>query len=110
MPIFGVAPIEQEPEETMIFWSVREAKFDQENDISRHLVGYIPRKGTGRVTSAIQEFDRKSMTVKTRSGRIYHLSGSPGFINDAEYVWLHWKSFNGVKEEADVTDQYCFLH
>jgi ATP-dependent Lon protease len=108
MPLFGVASIEQEPEETIIFWSVREAKFDQKSELSRHLVGYVPRKGMGRVSSAIQEFDRQSMTAKTRSGRIYHLSGSPGFSNDAEYVWLQWQSFNGVKEEIDVTDQYGF--
>lgn len=110
MPIFGVAPIDQEPEETMVFWSVREVTFDQGTDRSQHLVGYIQRKGIGRVTSAIQEFDRNTMTIKTLSGRIYHLEGHPGFNSGAEYVWSHWKSFNGAKDETDVTNQYCNLH
>lgn len=110
MHIFGVAPIDQEPEETIVFWSVREVIFGSGTDRSRHLVGYVPRKGTGRVSSAIQQFDPKSMTVKTRSGRVYHLKGHPGFHDEAEYVWSHWKSFNGAKDETDVTNQYCALH
>ncbi len=110
MPIFGVAPIDQEPEETMVFWSVREVSFDQGTDRSQHLVGYIPRKGTGRVSSAIQEFDRNAMTAKTRSGRVYHLKGHPGFHDDAEYVWSLWKSFNDAQKESDVTNQYGVLH
>jgi hypothetical protein len=110
MPIFNVAPIQQESEETIVFWSVREVGFGQETDRSRHLVGYIPSKGTGRVTSAIQQFDPKSMTIKTRSGRIYHLKGHPGFNDDVEYVWLQWKSLNGAQEASDVTSQYCILH
>ena len=110
MPIFGAAPIDQEPEETIVFWSVREVIFGQETDRSRHLVGYVHKKGAGRVSSAIQQFDPESMTIRTKSGRIYHLQGQPGFNADAEYVWSLWKSFNDAQKESDVTNQYCILH
>lgn len=110
MPIFSIAPIEQEPEETIVFWSVREVIFGQEADKSHHLVGYIHREHSGRVTSAIQEFDRDSMTVKTKSGRVYFLKGQPGFNADAEYVWNKWKAINDARDEVDVTNQYWVMH
>jgi ATP-dependent Lon protease len=110
MPIFAVAPVHEEPEETIMRWSIREVLFDAHNDKSHHLVGYISRQGKGRVTSAIQSFDRDTMRIKTRSGRVYQLDGPPGFDPDAEYVWAQWKALNHVREEADVTDHYSWLH
>jgi hypothetical protein len=110
MPIFSVAPVYYEPEETIMRWSIREALFDDSTDKSRHLVGYILRKSKGRVTSAIQSFDRDKMRIKTASGRLYQLEGQPGFDPDAEYVWKHWKTFNDVMEEIDVTHEYRLMH
>ncbi|MGZ4955092.1 MAG: AAA family ATPase [Methylobacter sp.] len=110
MPIFSVAPVHEEPEETIICWSVREALFNDSHDKSRHLIGYIPRKGKGRVTSAIQSFDRETMRIKTTSGRIYQLEGQPGFDPDAEYVWTQWKALNEVRDEDDVTQEYGLMH
>jgi ATP-dependent Lon protease len=106
MPVFAVAPVHEEPEETISRWSVREAQFDAPHDQSRHLVGYVARKGKGRVTSAIQSFDRDTMRIQTRSGRVYQLAGPPGFDPDAEYVWAHWKALNQVRDETDVTPEY----
>jgi hypothetical protein len=110
MPIFSVASVDEEPEETIMRWSIREVLFDDSTDKSRHLVGYILRKGKGRVTSAIQSFDRDKMRIKTTSGRLYQLEGQPGFDPDAEYVWTHWKKFNDVLEESDVTHEYRLMH
>jgi hypothetical protein len=110
MPIFKVAPVHQEPEEVMTRWSVREAQFDDLNDQSRHVIGYIARKGKGRVSSAIQSFDRNKMRITTGSGRVYQLDGPPGFDPDAEYVWSHWKALHDVREETDVTQEYGWMH
>jgi ATP-dependent Lon protease len=110
MPVYGVAPVHEEPEETIMRWSIREARFDASNDQSRHLVGYVARKGKGRATSAIQSFDRDKMRITTSSGRVYQLEGPPGFDPDAEYVWAHWKALNQVREEIDVTQEYRLLH
>jgi hypothetical protein len=110
IPILAVAPVDEEPEETMMRWSIREAQFDDPNDQSRHVVGYVARKGKGRVSSAIQSFDREKMRIKTRSGRVYQLDGPPGFDPDAEYVWAHWKALNQVRDETDVTQEYRLMH
>jgi ATP-dependent Lon protease len=110
MPIFAVAPVHEEPEETISRWSIREARFDEPNDQSRHVVGYVDRKGKGRVSSAIQSFDRDTMRIQTRSGRVYQLDGPPGFDPDAEYVWSHWKTLNQVRDERDVTQEYRLMH
>ncbi|WP_333875758.1 AAA family ATPase [Methylobacter sp.] len=110
MPIFSVAPIYEEPKETIVRWSIREALFKDSHDKSRHLIGYIARKCAGRVTSAIQSFDRETMRIKTTSGRIYQLEGQPGFDPDAEYVWAQWKALNEVRDEVDVTHEYRLMH
>lgn len=106
MPISTIAPVWQEPEESIVRWSVREVLCGDSSERTRHLVGYIARRGSGRVTSPIQSFDRDKMTIITRSGRVYRLEGQPGFNADAEYVWAHWKVLNDVQEEVDVTDHY----
>jgi ATP-dependent Lon protease len=110
MPVYSVAPVHEEPEEAMMRWSVREARFSNVNDQSRHLVGYIARKGKGRVSSAIQSFDRDHRRITTSSGRVYQLVGPPGFDPDAEYIWRYWKTLNHVREEKDVTQEYGLLH
>lgn len=110
MPIFGVAPVELEPNETIIYWSIREVTFGQEAGKSRHLIGYISKQGVGRVTSAIQDFDHNAMTIKTSSGRVYFLKNQPGFNADAEYVWRKWKAFNDARDEVDVTNEYWIAH
>lgn len=110
MSIFGVASVHEEPEESIIHWSVHEASYSNSSDKTHHLVGYIARQRLGRVSSAIQVFDREKMLIKTRSGRVYHLKGQPGFNSDADYVWSHWKAINAVKNDVNVTDQYCLVH
>jgi ATP-dependent Lon protease len=110
MPVFGVASVQEEPEESMIHWSIHEVSYNDSSDKTHHLVGYIARQRLGRVSSAIQAFDRDKMLIKTRSGRIYHLKGQPGFNPDADYVWSHWKAINAVKGDVNVTDQYYLIH
>jgi ATP-dependent Lon protease len=110
MPLFNIASVQEEPEESMIHWSVHEVSCNDSSNKTHHLVGYIARQRLGRVSSAIQAFDRDKMCVKTRSGRIYHLEGQPGFNSDADYVWARWKAINAVKDDVNVTDQYCLVH
>jgi hypothetical protein len=110
MPVFSIASIHDEPEESIIDWSVHEASYGESNGRTHHLVGYIARQRLGRVSSAIQEFDRDKMRIKTSSGRIYNLEGQPGFNSDADYVWAHWKAINDVKKDVNVTNQYCLVH
>ena len=110
MPFFSIASVNEEPEELMVEWSVHEVSLSNLPDKTHHLVGYIVRQGLGRVSSAIQAFDREQMRIKTRSGRIYHLQGQPGFNPDAEYVWAHWKAINEATDEVNVTSQYCNVH
>lgn len=96
-------------EETIINWSVREIDHDGANR-NHHLVGYIPSLQTGRVTSPIQDFDRKSMQLKTFSGRKYILEGPPGLSFEGDIAWEQWKEANGIKNEIDVTHQYWIIH
>jgi ATP-dependent Lon protease, bacterial type len=111
MPIFNIPKLTEDhnPEETIINWSVREIDHDEANKC-HHLVGYIPSRQTGRVTSQIQEFDRNAMQLKTWSGRKYILEGPPGLSFEGDIAWEQWKEANGIKNEIDVTHQYWIIH
>lgn len=110
MPVFNIASVHEEPEESMSQWSVHEVSYHKLNDKTQHLVGYIARQRLGRVSSAIQAFDRDKMRIKTSSGRIYQLEGLPGFNADADYVWAHWKAMNDAKDDVNVTNHYHWVH
>jgi hypothetical protein len=110
MPVFSISSVHDEPEESISQWSVHEVSYGESNDKTHHLVGYIARQRLGRVSSAIQAFDRNKMLIRTSSGRIYHLEGQPGFNADADYVWAHWKEINIAKDDVNVTSQYCLVH
>lgn len=101
--IWVPAGIDETPEIRLARWSVREVIINGE--VSRHFVGENLTEGYGRVSSAIQEFDRATMRGRTASGRIYELVGNPGRDSDAEYTWGSWKMANEVTEERDVSGE-----
>ena len=92
---------ESETKVQMSAWSVREVSSPLDDETTQHLVGVVD--GLGRVCSPIQEFDRETMTVTTRSGKLYELIGPPGVDIDAEYVFKNWCRMNGVTELINVT-------
>jgi len=94
----------------MMDWSVYEVSWADLPDKTQHLVGYMVRQGLGRVSSAVQAFDRDNMRIKTLSGLSIQLKGLPGFNSDADYLWIHWKTINAVKEATNVTNHYCLVH
>lgn len=110
MPIFNIPVLssDQNSEETMILWAVYEIS-DRGNKY-RHLVGYVPDRQTGRVTSAIKHFDKNSMRLKTESGRVYKLDGEPALKDEMRPVWTEWKNKYHVDNDIDVTHQYITAH
>ncbi len=97
--LWNVADIENEPEIEITNWSIHQTETGE-----RHFVG-SEDYSSGRVSSAIQNFDLKKLTGATRSGRVYRLIGEPGGTNNSEYVWNGWKYHNGVTEDIDVTQE-----
>jgi ATP-dependent Lon protease len=110
LPVHRIAPAQDESEEVIISWSVKEVLFNDLSENTRHLVGHIPRMGSERVTSAIKSFDRNNMQIQTMSGRTYYLTGQPGCNSAGDDAWEIWKEANNVKEDIDVTGQYCLVH
>lgn len=97
MNVWKVGNITQEPEVVLIQWSVLQLPCGD-----RHFVGWNLILGEGRVSSAIQEFDKTTLTGKTRSGRIYKLDGPSGHNNDAQYVWAAWCRINKVDRDTVI--------
>ena len=101
MPVRRVAAINAEPGIVLIRWRVLQT--DQGH---RHLVGAREDDFDGRVSTAIVSFDVPKQVAVTQSGRIYRLSGPPGYSEDGQYVWERWSAANGVTSYEDVTSTY----
>lgn len=86
-------------------WRVIEV-VSQTGERSRHVYGHDVSNDTGRVSSAIKEFDLLAMTAITHSGRNYQLLGAPGNARNGEYAWQNWCRNNGIVSELDVTNEY----
>jgi len=110
LPVHNIVPAQEQSEEVIILWSIKEVLFNDLSENTRHLVGHIPRMGSERVTSAIKSFDRNNMQIRTMSGRTYYLRGQPGGNSAGDEAWDIWKAANNVKEDLDVTSQYCLVH
>lgn len=110
MPIFNMPGIsnEQRLEEIMTLWSVHEV--DDGEYKSHHLVGYIPTRQTGRVTSPIKQFQKEFMRVITSSGRKYKLEGPPALNSETKFVWAEWKEKYNIQNDTEVTHQYFTTH
>lgn len=78
-------------------------------DNTRHVVGIDARESTGRVSSAIKDFDPKTGRVNTYSRRVYVLVGSSRHDAKAQCVWNQWCSVNGVSGCKEITDTFCGL-
>jgi hypothetical protein len=96
--LWATAHVSQQPELTLQAWSVRQLA-----DGERHFVGWCRENHEGRVSSAVVEFDPSTTRGRTKTGRVYELSGRPGFDGDAEYVWQNWLRINGESAWTDVT-------
>jgi hypothetical protein len=100
MPIWSVGSIEDEPQVEIISWRIMQTEAG-----TRHFVGCDPRDRSGRVSSAIQQFDPVARVGRTRSGRVYQLRGDSGYNGNAEYVWGRWCQINHVVTSEDVSER-----
>ncbi|MHA6642733.1 hypothetical protein [Mesorhizobium sp. A623] len=84
------APVSIEPEVTIKAWA-----FVMHCGGDIHLTGLRDNR-KARVSSAVESFDRETMTATTISGRKYHLEGMPFDRLGIMLARLHWGS-----EEAE---------
>lgn len=100
MALWSIASIAAEPEVSIARWRVLET-----NGGTRHFVGVDERDLSGRVSSAIVDFDCETLRGTTLSGRVYQLVGNPGWSDNADYVWERWCKVNNVTTYVEVTKQ-----
>ncbi len=81
---------EHEPAATLLDWRIHEVQRASLDAPSPHVVGYALEAGEGRVSSAIVELDVVAKRIRTKSGRLYFLSGESARHPDADYVWNRW--------------------
>jgi len=105
--IWLIGSIEAEPFTRLVDWRVFHCQLPGlDGATTTHLVGYSPRNREGRVSSPIKTFDPSKRLVKTRSGRVYELLGSPGSCGDADHTWAAWLRINEATVVAEVTEQH----
>lgn len=98
MPVWSVPDVSTEPDMSISNWQIIETQSG-----SRHFVGSDVRDFTGRVSTAIQQFDPTALRGVTSSGRVYQLVGPRGCSSHGQYIWERWCMVNGVTCYSDVT-------
>ncbi len=94
--VWKAASVREEPEIQLRNWDIKEDTAGR-----RYFVGSRVDDGTGRVSTAIVEFDAERRRGRTESGRVYELHGPRGRSSNGEYVWSHYKIANCIREAAD---------
>jgi hypothetical protein len=102
--IWRATPVKMEPKARLIQWQVYKVRNPKDDGWDIHFNGYTGHEG--RVCSPVQEFNKETMTGRTRSGRIYELVGPPGYNGDAAYVWNRWIEIYGNPETECITEEY----
>lgn len=100
MPVWNVPEVSIEPDMSISNWQILETELG-----SRHFVGNDVRDYTGRVSTAIREFDLNLLRGVTSSGRVYQLVGPRGCSADGQYLWERWCVINGVTSYTDVATE-----
>lgn len=100
--VWKPAPASREPVVTLYDWRVYKVKAAGVTTV--HFVGNNGREG--RVSSAVDSYDKLLKEGKTKSGRTYILMHDPGHSGDAEYTWHRWLANMGNPETIDVTGEY----
>ena len=105
MAVWVASPVAAVPVVRLGRWRVYEAA----DTGHHHFAGRNLDKNTGRVSTAIREYDAAKRQGLTESGRVYELTGAPAAESDAdaEYVWQAWCALNRVSSYVDVTHQYA---
>jgi hypothetical protein len=109
MSIWGTRTVKVEPDIRLTHWQVFSIPSLDGEGMDRHFNGRSASTGDpGRVSSRITNFDPKTKTGTTRSGRKYQLVGPSGCSGDPMYVWDRWAAFNKVdpKKVVNVTGEY----
>jgi hypothetical protein len=101
LPFWNTRCAGEDPTVELVRWRVFETETGE-----RHLVGLRPYHGSGRVSSAVVNFDLGSRIALTTSGRRYVLLGPPGFDSDADYTWVLWSIINSVTSWRDITAEW----
>lgn len=98
MSIGKARGVEREPTVELIRWKVMLTGHG-----THHFIGVHSRRLSGRVSSAIVDFDRPGLMGHTRSGRAYLLVGASMHDTDADYVWQCWCALNRVTSYEDIS-------
>lgn len=103
--IWKPTSVTDEPSTTLYQWQIYDVDGDFDHaGKTRHFMGYTGREG--RVSSPVIEFDSVTMQGRTKSGRVYKLSGRPGFNSVATYVWSWWLDHAKNPGYECVTDNF----
>jgi len=107
VPLGDPRALKDEPEVTLVNWQVFDIRWRRMGNFKTlHFVGDCVGTSGGRVSSAIQSFNKLTMQGTSRSGRVYTLSGLPGRSAEAAKIWDDWQFKFGADDVRCVTDRF----
>ena len=71
-----------------------------------HAYAYSIMEDAGFVTPEIIRYNDKTMTISTKGGDRYILTGEPGNSRDASAAWLKFLERQRITDVVDVSSRY----
>ncbi len=94
-------PPRRRPKVWLVRWRVLRTNLE-----THHFVGYSVEGDHGCVSTPITTYDCATRVGVTTNGRPYKLLGPPGYDDEAEYVWKHYKQLWKFTYVVDVSNEY----
>lgn len=92
-------PVSEEPEVDVFAWAFVIDRSGVDDVEAYRLVAFRIDDSRGRLSSPVIDYDAHAGTVRTFSGRLYHLHGVPDHAN-AERALAVWRAVHGVHPDA----------
>lgn len=90
--VHRVAGIAHKPVVILCNWQIKETVE------GKFFLGEETHNGAGRVSTVIVDFDEKTKSGRTLSGRVYELVGDSGSSSKVEYLWDCYKQINRLTD------------
>lgn len=87
----------------MVRWRVLEVQVPDYDAPSWHLMGFLREAHCAKVSSALAHVSAAGNQVRSKTGSLYALVGTPATDENAARLWHSWQRKHGVAVLRDVT-------
>jgi len=96
-------PAPKVPKLILVRWRAWEVQVPNYDAPSWHLMGYLSEEHCAKISSALETVSAAGDEARTKTHRVYALTGQPGVDPAAARLWIEWQRKHRVAVLRDVT-------